>query len=596
MLTKKKRRMIKITIPVVVAILIIAALVVLYLKTDMFKSDESLFFKYLGKNKENISEIQNILKNEEFKNVLESNIYKENDEISINYIENYGTTSENADNIINNLRLQINEEVDKENNYQYKNIQLLNKEDERLQLEILNNNNSKYQISMPDLFAQSIEIDDMKLMTEKTGYNGEDLNKIQNLINLDILEKLEFNEEELENLKNRYIQLIKEKVNKNNFSKKSNQKISINGKQFDANAYILTMKKEEFNNLYVDILNELKKDEIILKKIESVQEIYDLGLQNIRKIDFKDQYLNWVDKTIDKINRTNIGTDEIRINVYESKGTTISTIIETNDYEIDFDNVNGNEKFSGITIKSPNDKIETLELSKSGDVTKFVINSKKNENSITFEIEKKSNIGEKDAQTNTIIKYKDAINKIEAKYDKKIEIVNDLKQREFNDDNIILDELEEPQLNEIFKVINENTLNKVNAISKNINITDEIKKIFKNIGFTKEVEEIILEGTSESEKSRYNSKFEILKGENLSYEDILRIISNIEDNIKDLQVESNTKLKIEINTQEKNASLVQKLKEFVEKNKRKKYNIDMEYNESTGLIQYMILTIVEEKR
>lgn len=596
MLTKKKRRMIKITIPVVLVILVIAILVALYLTTDMFKSDETLFFKYLGKNTENISEIQNILKDEEFKNMLETNNkYTENSEISVNYTENYGTTSENTDNILNKLRLKISGETDKENNYQYNNIELLNENDDSLKLEILKNND-EYQMFMPELFAKSIEIDDVDLITEKLGYNSEDLQKVENLVKLNIFEKLEFNEEELENLKNRYIDLIKVKADKNKFSKKSNQKIAINEKQFIANAYTLTMNKEEFNNLYIDILNELKNDEVILKKIENIQEIYDFGLQNIKKINFKEQYLNWIEETIDNINRTNIGTDEIRIIVYESKGETISTIIETNNYEIDFDNLHESEKFSEITIKNQEDKIEKIGLSKNGDTLKFVINRKENENSTIFEIEEKNAIGNTDAQKNTIVKYEDTTNRIEIRHDRKIEIVNNLELREFNNDNIVLDKLKESQLNEAIKTITENTLKKVNEVSKNTNIGNEIQKIFKNIGFTKEVDEIISEGTSESEKNRYNSRFEILKGENLSPEDILRIISDIGDNIKSLKVESNTKLKIEISGQEKNEDLVQKFKEFIEKNKRKKYNIDIEYNETTGLVQYIVLTIVEEKR
>lgn len=292
MLTKKKRRMIKITIPVVLVILVIAILVALYLTTDMFKSDETLFFKYLGKNTENISEIQNILKDEEFKNMLETNNkYTENSEISVNYTENYGTTSENTDNILNKLSLKISGETDKENNYQYNNIELLNENDDSLKLEILKNND-EYQMFMPELFAKSIEIDDVDLIAEKLGYNSEDLQKVENLVKLNIFEKLEFNEEELENLKNRYIDLIKVKADKNKFSKKSNQKIAINEKQFIANAYTLTMNKEEFNNLYIDILNELKNDEVILKKIENIQEIYDFGLQNIKKINFKEQSLH----------------------------------------------------------------------------------------------------------------------------------------------------------------------------------------------------------------------------------------------------------------------------------------------------------------
>ena len=186
MLTKKKRRMIKITIPVVLIIFIIAILVLLYLKTDMFKSDETLFLKYLGKNSENISHIQNMLKNEEFEDILKSNTCKENSEISMNYIENYGTTTENTDNLVNKLKLQISREIDKENNYQYNNIKLLNENDESLQLEILKNNDI-YQISIPELFAQSVQVNDMNSIVGKFGYNSEDLQKVQSIMDIDIL-------------------------------------------------------------------------------------------------------------------------------------------------------------------------------------------------------------------------------------------------------------------------------------------------------------------------------------------------------------------------------------------------------------------------
>lgn len=79
-------------------------------------------------------------------------------------------------------------------------------------------------------------------------------------------------------------------------------------------------------------------------------------------------------------------------------------------------------------------------------------------------------------------------------------------------------------------------------------------------------------------------------------EDISRVIDVIKDNVKNLEVESSTKLKIEISSQESNEELVQKLQEFIEKGKTRTYNVGAEYDETTGLVKYIILTIVEEKR
>lgn len=491
MLTKKKRRMIKIVITVFIVIILIAVLVMLYLTTDMFKSDETLFFKYLGKNSENMSEIQNMLKNQDFEDILKSNIYTENDELTINYIEDYGTTSENTDNIINKLKLKINGETDKENDYQYKNIQLLNDDDDKsIQLELLQNNEI-YQITMPELFAQSIDIENTNLeeFAEKIGYNY-----TGNNINFDITENLKFSEEEIEILKDKYINLIKVKVDKNDFSKKSNQKIAINGKEITANEYILKLTKEEFNNIYLDILKELKNDEIILNKIDTVQEMYNLGLQNVKQINFREVYISNIEETINNINRTNIGVDETNIIVYESKGKTVSTIIETTDYEIDFDNLfDDNKNFSAITVIENENETKKIQLETNDNNIKYTINYTEGQKPITIILEEKYGVNNKDSRKDASFEYKDDTNKIEVIYNKYVKQANNLELKESNQNSINLSDLEKEQLDIIMKTISDSISKKINEIANNESIEESIQKILKNIGFIKEAEEIISE-------------------------------------------------------------------------------------------------------
>ena len=155
MMTKKKRKMVMIGIPVIILIIVVSVLIFLYFTTDMFKSSQTLFFKYFGKNYENINEIVETLKNEEYNNVFQFDKYNESAELTINYIENYGTTLENTDNEINKLKLTIDGETDKETDYQYKDIKLFKEDEKNTEIEYIKNENT-YGIKFSDLFTNCL--------------------------------------------------------------------------------------------------------------------------------------------------------------------------------------------------------------------------------------------------------------------------------------------------------------------------------------------------------------------------------------------------------------------------------------------------------
>jgi len=50
MMTKKEKKKMIIILVTIFVILMLAAFVAIYLLTDMFKSDKTLFLKYMGKN------------------------------------------------------------------------------------------------------------------------------------------------------------------------------------------------------------------------------------------------------------------------------------------------------------------------------------------------------------------------------------------------------------------------------------------------------------------------------------------------------------------------------------------------------------------
>ena len=114
MMTRKKRNLILIVsiVTSVIVVILVAICVFLYLKTDKFKSNETLFFKYFGKGIENIKSIQSI-------NFAEDNgeNYSSSAEANVKYTTNLGTTSEDTSNNINQLKLKIDGQTDKTSNY-----------------------------------------------------------------------------------------------------------------------------------------------------------------------------------------------------------------------------------------------------------------------------------------------------------------------------------------------------------------------------------------------------------------------------------------------------------------------------------------------
>lgn len=599
MMTRKKRRMIIIGIPLLVVVIFITILIVLYLNTDMFKSNKTLFFKYFSQNYDNINQITEDLKNDEYNNVFQSNKFRQISELKINYTENYGTTLENTDNAINKLKITIDGETNKENGYQYKDIKLLNNEEKNAEIEYMKNDNI-YGLRFSDLFNQyiTVENDNIKELFKKIGYSEESLQNMPESIELKDIQNIKFSKEELETLKDKYLNLINTKISKDKFAKKSNQKIVINDKNILANAYIINLTKEEFNNIYLEVLESLKNDEIILGKIEQIQNYFNIFDFNNINYDLKEQYVNYLEKIIESVNKTNIGNEEITISVYENNGDTIRTSIQSLDFQMNFDNLKTNEEiFSNIIFKEKEKEIKNITLIKKQNNLEISIKNNIESDSKMIVIKKIQNINENKYNKDINIKYEDGNNRIDANY---TETINELKElqtpKEFNGENSIkLNELDNEQISNLLIIVKEELAKKIDKIMQDIR-GEDIKKILKNIGVINSEINIEVDGVSEAEKNRFNSKFDFLQGENLNINDVLNTINVIKENVINLQVVSNSELKIEISKNNSNEQLVKTLEDFINKYKDRTYNVKLEYDEETGLVKYVILNMLEKSR
>ena len=201
-------------------------------------------------------------------------------------------------------------------------------------------------------------------------------------------------------------------------------------------------------------------------------------------------------------------------------------------------------------------------------------------------------------EKNKTFLYEDDSNKVEASIKQEINIVDiaeeDVIQKEENFIN--LSELEEEQLQTILEQakakISEETTKVTNHVKK-----EEVLQVLKVVGLVKENQNFENTGITETEKKRFNSKFEILQGENLENKVILNLIDAIKSNLVDIEVVSGTELKLKLDRLRNNEEVVTNLTTFMEESKNQKYNAKVEYDETTGLVSSIVLTrVVDEKK
>ena len=595
MMPKKKKKILIILSIVIFLLIILTTLILLYIYTDNFKSNSTLFAKYMGQNIENIDSLYSEIGKSEYDQMLQENKYTTQTQVNVNFVENRGKTSENTQNSINQLKLEINGQTDKKNEFEYQNIDLLNSNEEVAEVEYIQSKNT-YGIKFSDLFNQYLMINNehLKDFFRKIGYTDEQLENIPNSINMNIDLKsiFQFSEEEWQNLREKYIEIISSSFSEENFSKQKNQIIKING-------YVLTLTKEQLNNMYIKVLEKVREDEIILSKIDNFESIIK-EYQPTKTSDLRKQFIEKIDEKITNIIKNNIGTDETKIIVYESSKTTVKTIIETSEYEISMELLSNNKdrymKISYKDVTSSKDQVQTIEIYKNANQIDANYEQIDGENIKKYGLNINEKIDNNKCEKDILIKYEDNSNKIDLIAKQNIEMVDNF------ENDIILDEksainlsnLEEEKLRALLGTVSNSVSNKIEELKQNVISEQDLWNVIITAGIVKEKQVLEAMGITETEKNRFNSKFEILEGENLESSKILTVIEAIKDNLVGYEVISSEKLRLKLDRFDKKEEIAIKMNKLIEENTNKKYNIEVEYDEKTGLVDGILITILEK--
>lgn len=619
---RKKKIIILISSIVLVVLIILGILVTLYIKTDMFKSNEKLFAKYMM---QNLNAIE-ILKDKDTlgtENKLNTNKYKSEMEGTIQYTENIGTSAESTESNINKVKLKINSNIDKQENYDYKDISIGTDDEELVKLEYLNQDQT-YAVRMYGIKQfVSAKKDNLDELLKEFG-----IENIQGLLaKIDYNSILDFSEEEKQTLMNTYVGVIQANVSKDKYSKQAKTLITINNQDIQTNAYCLKLTVEEYNNLYIKILEQITKDEIILSKVDLVEnEIKEKNPNYEGETSLRQTVINSINSKIEEIKDNNIGNEEVKIIVYENNMQTVRTTIQKainkttldlyNNSYIKIDNIElgENENEQSIKIEKNNDETQSntsIEFKKIQD-NEIINNIQMNYQQMLENENIKKNIELEISNE----KYKGIFN---IKDD--IELVENFEnQVSLETDNVKLDELQKEQINSVKDIINENI---EEQLSKLYDIVDlnQYKKMLQNLEIIKNntIEMPNKGEVTDIERKRFNSQFEFFISEDLTEDNIKDLIKTAENNFDDMKVllksgeiedldvekidstynnssdykESISEILISIKEDSKNEEKKENALKYIEDNSNNKYTVSLEYDDN-GLVKMIRIKIQED--
>lgn len=320
-----KKKKVIIIVAIISAIVICIAIigVILFTKTELFRTKQEMFAKYLGQNIEIIEQYMqdsNKTKMEQLKN----NPHTVNSNIKLD-LESSDPEIANQTTPPRNFNISYNKNADPQNNRDYSEVKIryLTKELFTGQyahdgdLHMINGINN---ITSEPIFNMylGIENNNLKQLARKLGI--QDVSNIPNKIeNISIMDLLNLSEEEKAQIQSLLVRAINSQISQDKYYYNKNIKIEAYEKQLTTNIYGIELTNEEYKNVVIEILNEILKDESVLNIILHKAEIFNLQT-NITTSDIQ----RYIQNQIEEINAENF-KNGLKIEFYESNGKLVRT-------------------------------------------------------------------------------------------------------------------------------------------------------------------------------------------------------------------------------------------------------------------------------
>ncbi len=584
----------KLILIIIIILIFLVATVggILFFATDLLKSDEILFKKYLAQDIQNIAEVFDFKNEEMYIDYIKENDYTENTDIDLSYIEN-----ENDQEEIYNIKTEsIKNNSDKS---YYKSIKASYGTEELANIDLLRQN-EVYGFRLTDLVQQFVSIENatMYYVVTNLGYNGNYFQEKMNFDEIRVNGLFNFSEEEIQKLKEDYFNVIFSDIDSKSYSSKNKVLITLyNQESITAKQYSLTISKTDLDKIYKKILNQAINDEIILSKLEKIDnEIKKIGFNEPQGESLKEKYVAKLTNINNSIEYLGQNEDKITFNVFQSKGKTYRVSMKTaiNEYVLDLNTKNGTElSYKTITLTQEGEDISVYSLGKSVNDSRHFKYEDNNQNlDINFELSNRNN---SITSTANLLYKNSEINQIKVDLSRVFDF-SDKKEIPIKfeaNKNIVLNNYESDDIDHIFNNLRQRIIKRLEEKQSVIN-TKMLNKI--SLWIDKKEDERIQEekNINELKKQRFNNKFILYEGENIEFDTIKKLLNLAGNNMSDFELINNNKqIKIQIQPGIKNEDKANTIINSLSNNKNT-YNVKMEYNEE-GYINAIIISFYQKE-
>ena len=306
---KSKKKILLIIIPIIIILIIAAIIAVLYFTTDLFKSNEELFWKYFAQNQDVFDVIKND-KQAEQSQFKTNNSYTSDGNLSLVIAQ--GENSSKQLNVVTTARHDIT------TNRTYADATLKNGDIDLFKASYINSGDI-YAVSCDEIFQGYVGTENSGLTQLAANFgieNFPDSINVNEYTNL-----LDVTDEEWAHISETYLPVIMNVISKESYTK-SSEEIQVNGQTYNANVYSIQITGENLKQLIINGLTTLRGDTQTLVMLSNKLSTLGLGIEYT---DTSNLALK-IDELIDNMQNVTIG-DNLYINVYENNGEVIRTEI-----------------------------------------------------------------------------------------------------------------------------------------------------------------------------------------------------------------------------------------------------------------------------
>lgn len=562
-MNQKKNTKILLILIIIIVIIILAGVGILVFATDIFKSDKEMFFKYMA----DIGDSKKGFIDDGLKQYFEkknNTPYNDEGEFSVNISsDNEQKKFEN----VNNFNISFSGQVDTANSKAAQNISLNYSNDVKFPI---NYKQIENKIGLQTKYVGSKFV---AIETEKLNKFSEDLDDVESygemVDKLQKMEKVELTEDEKSHIKDTYITVINQQLEKDKFSKV---------KESDMSGYKLSLTGTDLQNVLVKLLETLKNDQTTVDKLNEYLKIQ----KNSAKIT-----ASQIDDAIKSIkDDTDFSDKNFEITVYQKNRDVCKLVIETTEGTIAIEKkIEGNQQNIVVSYEMKEDKKSKISFSANFENLESLQNIKENYELIMSlpEVAESSTTTDVDSEV------------VEYKFSNDVNFTDSATVEDFSSDNsLMLTDYDSDQVSSFLNAVverisevNEQQMGQLGLeASENpiVNIIPSIGLYLGNMNVLNQVNS----NMSEAEINNFNQKFEVYESTNLKGVTVKGLLSTISLNNQSEETSNEIK-EINYNGEEYEASEQNITLIKGEIDTEKSYRVEFEKDQDTGLIYRAVI-------